>query len=112
MNAQDLEDLWDLLNSTDPQKSLEEFLLIKKWSKRRKEKFKHRFREILYKAQQEQIPMGVELKNCRNYEDAYLLRQRFLNKFFKQDDNFRTISALMILVILGLTFTILVLLFT
>lgn len=106
MNAQDNEDLWEILNSTDPDKSLQEYLLIKKGSKRSKAAFTRRFREIYSKAKQDQIPMGIELKNCRNYEDAYLLRQRFLTRYFAQQDNFQTITALLILILIGLIFII------
>ncbi len=107
-----MEDLCELLNATNPKKSLEEYLSVQRWSKGRKNAFRKKFNSILVKAQQDNIPLGVELKNCLNYEDAYVLRQRFLSKIFKQEDSFKTISGILLLMLFGFTFIILTLIFT
>ncbi len=112
MNQRDLEDLCELLNATNPALSLEEYLQVQHWSKRREKAFRRRFTELQKKAQEQRIPLGLALGNCRNYEDAYILRQRFLTRILNEEDSFQTISSVALLLILGLTFIILTLIFT
>ncbi len=71
------------LNDLEPYKAMGEYINKSSLTPKAKLWLKNKLELYIKKAQAEDIPLGVELGHCKSLEDAYLLRQRYLNRLIK-----------------------------
>lgn len=95
-------DLRDALNDPDPEGRLVELLDRPHFSLSQQNRLKHHFDLAVKKANDDHIPLGVDLGTCLSMEDAYLLRNRFIAKYCNRLDNRQMRKRLTLLLLFGL----------
>lgn len=91
------------LNDLEPYKAMDEYISKCNLTSKAKLELKHKLELYIKKAQAEGIPLGVELGYCKNLEDAYLLRQRYINRLIKDLelwDSIYTLSSFALIAII------------
>lgn len=93
-------EIMNLLNSLEPEKYLQEYVLSLKLKDEDQEKVSLHLRHILENAQKDNIPLGIEYEPYENEEEAYLARQRYINMLVQKEQYFSFISKSVFLVAL------------
>ncbi len=100
-----------MLNDPDPEENIRLRLENPRLKKKEKEKLEYYLRHEYQKALEAGVPVGTMLRNCRTEEDAYLVRQRYINRITAQNDFNHTLTILVLLVLFGLALSFFIWLF-
>lgn len=93
-------EIMNLLNDLEPEKYLQEYVLSLKLKDEDQEKVTLCLRRILENAKKANIPLGIEYEPYENEEEAYLARQRYINKLVQKEQYLSFISKSVFLVVL------------
>lgn len=89
----------EMLNSLQPELYIQDLENDEELSERARKKIALKLRTILSQAKREQIPLGLTLAPYRTFEDAYLYRQRFIEKVCERLERERTFNLLLALMV-------------
>ena len=89
-----------ILNSDEPETYCREYIKELKVNQEHEAQLRLKFRQMIDRAYSKRIPLGQDLFECKDYEEAYLRRQQYLSTLSYKQSIFAYFNKFVILIIL------------